>query len=293
MKKDAKRLSFTSFIAGMALSIMGTSGANAGLVDSFPNPPLVSPSGLTFSTDGKKLFVVSISTDDVRQFECSAAFVISSCAQAYVSFSPVGPGIERLAKPPSNFTVTDVEFSRNGKKMFVLFADPEDEIVQYSCAEGFNILTCENTGIVLPVAAQDTGPRGLQFSKEGKRLFVAGNAGDKVFKYVLTTRFDLSTATFSNISFSVSGNPAITGMAFSRQGWRMYITDNSTPDEVKVYCLSMPLDISTAVFLHNIPTGIDTSRGVAISNDGQKMFVANPKEGKINEYDISLTDPCP
>ena len=47
---------------------------------------------------------------------------------------------------------------------------------------------------MVSVASQETVPTGLEFSADGKRMFITGNNGDDVTEYKLTTAFDVSTA---------------------------------------------------------------------------------------------------
>ena len=50
---------------------------------------------------------------------------------------------------------------------------------------------------------EDTEPRGIAFSNDGKRMFITGVTNDKVYQYNLTTAFDVSTASYSNNSIDL------------------------------------------------------------------------------------------
>ena len=52
------------------------------------------------------------------------------------------------------------------------------------------------------ISAQDGGPRDVAFNTDGTKMFVVGSLGDEVNEYNLSTAFDVSTASFSQV-FSV------------------------------------------------------------------------------------------
>ena len=79
------------------------------------------------------------------------------------------------------------------------------------------------------VADYDTSPQGLTFNSDGTKMFVIGNGGNKnsVYEYTLSTAFDISTATYDDVSFSVSSEVTIaTDLTFNSDGTKMFVVDN-------------------------------------------------------------------
>ena len=138
------------------------------------------------------------------------------------------------------------------------------------------------------VSSQESSPRGLAFSANGSKMFVAGDNGDDVNEYTLATPFDVSTAVFDS-SFSVSSQESFPiGLAFSADGSKMFVLGFSGED-VNEYALAAPFDVSTAVFDSSFSVSSQESlpSGLAFSANGEKMFVAGNIGDDINEYALA------
>ena len=71
---------------------------------------------------------------------------------------------------------------------------------------------------------------------------------DRVYQYTLSTAWDVTTASYDSISFSVSSQESITRAGeFSSDGSNMYIVGESS-DTVHQYSLSTAWDVSTASY---------------------------------------------
>ena len=84
--------------------------------------------------------------------------------------------------------------------------------------------TASYDSVSFSVTAEETNPNGIVFNTDGTKLFVVGSTGDDVGQYTLSTAFDISTASFDSISFSVaSQDTSPQGIAFNNNGSKMYI----------------------------------------------------------------------
>ena len=93
------------------------------------------------------------------------------------------------------------------------------------------------------VASQETGPRGLAFSSDGKKFFIVGYQGKDVNEYHMTTAFDVSTASFDS-SFSVNDQEIYPhALAFNTDGTKMFVAGYNG-DDVNEYTLSTAWDVS-------------------------------------------------
>jgi hypothetical protein len=138
------------------------------------------------------------------------------------------------------------------------------------------------------VASQDSTPTGVAFNNNGSKMFVVGFSTDAVFEYTLSTGFDISTATFSQ-SFSVaSQETSPTGIAFSPDGTKMFVT-GYVGDDMNEYTLTTGFDVSTASFTQNFSIAGEEifPTGVAFNTDGTKMFISGQGGDDVNEYDLS------
>ena len=118
-------------------------------------------------------------------------------------------------------------------------------------------------------------------------MFIVGSS-DEVNEYALSTAFDVSTATYTQV-FSVSAqelNPQ--ALAFNNDGTKMYVT-GFTGDDVNVYDLTTGFDVSTASFVQNFSVFSEeqTPMGLIFNGDGTKMYVVGTSGGaKVSEYNL-------
>ena len=178
------------------------------------------PYGLFFSPDGTKMFALDISTDAVYQYSLSTGFDLSTASYDSVSFSAASQDTNTIG----------LSFNPEGTKMFVL-GITGDAVYQYSLSTGFNLSTASYDSVSFSVASQDTVPSSIRFNPDGTRLFVLGVVTDAVYQYSLSTGFNLSTASYDSVSFSVASQEATPyGFDFSSDGSKMYVVgfDNDT-----------------------------------------------------------------
>ena len=204
--------------------------------------------------------------------------------------------IDDVPAPPSivgSFSVAsqdtfpqDLTFSADGTKMFVV-GDSGDDINEYTLTTAFDVSTASFVDS-FPVDLHEVIPRGLAFSDNGTKMFVAGVIRQAVLEYTLTAPFDVSTASFVDSFSTSSQEDEPQGLAFSNDGTKMFVVGNSG-DDINEYTLTAPFDVSTASFVDSFPVASqDTApRGLAFSNDGTKMFVVGNSGDDINEYTLT------
>ena len=180
-------------------------------------------------------------------------------------------------------------FSSDGAKMFVV-GSSGDAVHEYDLSAPFDVTDATHID-AFDVSGNETSPRGMAFSSDGAKMFVAGSRSiDGVHEYALTAPFDVSTATHAaNVSVATQDNSP-QGVAFSSDGSRMFIAGDQN-NGVYEYALGTPFDVTSYSFTayFNV-TGQDrTPEGVAFSNDGARMFVVG--SNRINVYEYALTAP--
>ena len=208
----------------------------ASFVDSFSvNSQDRTPTGFAFSKSGEKMFVVGHFDDTVNEYTLTAAWDIST-ASFVDSFSITSQ--DELA--------TGLAFSKSGEKMFVV-GNTGDDINEYTLSVAWDVSTASFVDS-FSVNSQDDEPRGIAFSKSGKKMFFVGNNANAVYEYTLSTAWDVSTASFVD-SFSVnSQEEKVRDIWFDSSGKTMFLIGIDGID-VNVYKLTVPWDVSTASFV--------------------------------------------
>ena len=127
--------------------------------------------------------------------------------------------------------------------MFVLGATGVD-VNEYTLTTGFVI---SNVTFVdsFSVASQNTDPRDVKFSTDGTVMFIMGRQSttDSVYRYTLTTGFDVSTATYEDSFYIGDQETAGNSIAFSTDGLKMFVLGTNS-EAVNEYTLSTAWDFS-------------------------------------------------
>ena len=139
---------------------------------------------------------------------------------------------------------------------------------------------------------------GLNFNNDGTKMYTVnagGGTSDAVIEYILTTPYDISTATVNNTKIvHRSGgkkNYLPTQVVFNNDGTKMFIVNHAGNKSVDEYLLSTAFDVSTATFDSEISISGQEQRAnsIAFNNDGTRMVVAgvgNNSQVQIHEYSL-------
>jgi len=174
-------------------------------------------------------------------------------------------------------------WSNDGTQFFQIISNT-NEVVEFPAATPFDIGSLgSSTTFSLPTTSDSN--YGLMFSDTGDRMFVSEDLGGDTVQYDLNAPFDLSTITQSG---SVSTTGRVFDITFSQDGTEYYSVDIG--DNFHQRTLSTPFDLTTAGPKTTVSDIQNNSYGIAISNDGSKLFQTGG--GNSNEiYQINLNTP--
>ncbi|AYP28110.1 hypothetical protein HWB26_gp51 [Lentibacter phage vB_LenP_ICBM2] len=180
-------------------------------------------------------------------------------------------------------------FKSDGTKMYMV-GTVGDSVYQYSLSAAWNLSTASYDSVSFSVSGQDTAPLNLFFKEDGTKMYVLGAASKTIYQYSLSTAWDLSTASYDSVSFSVANQDASpSGIFFKPDGTKMYMTGYSG-DRVYPYSLSTPWEINTLSFdsvLFSV-SGQDTSpKDISFNSDGTKMYMVGSTTDSIYQYSLS------
>ena len=235
------------------------------------------PTSLAFKSDGTKMFVVDATTDTVYEYSLSTAWDVSSATYGSVSFS-----VSSQETNPNSLA-----FGDSGTKMYVGGTRNNDSVYQYSLSTAWDLSSASYASKSLDVSSQSNGPYGLAFKSDGTKLFVLGNLNDTVYQYSLSTAWDLSTASYDSVSFSVTTQDNIPqDISFNSDGTKFFVVGNQN-DSVYQYSLNTAWDLSTASYdsvSFSVTTQEGLPLGLAFKSDGTKMFVIGSFQDTVYQY---------
>jgi DNA-binding beta-propeller fold protein YncE len=234
------------------------------------------PTGMAFNNDGTKMYILGNAIDSVHQYTLSTAFDLSTASYDSVSFSVAG----------QDATPADITFNNDGTKMYMVGLS-NDSLYQYSLSTDFDLSTASYDSVSLSVSGQDTSPSSIAFNNDGTKMYLTGSGNDSLYQYSLSTAFDLSTASYDSVSFSVNGqdNDPL-DIAFNTDGTKVYIVGSGS-DSVHQYSLSTAFDLSTASYdsVSFSVGGQDAiPSGMAFNNDGSKIYMLGGSSDTVYQY---------
>ncbi len=229
------------------------------------------------STDGLTMFVSGFDSARVFQYTLTIAFQVSTATYANKSLDTSS----QTAIPVGIFVTTD------GLTLYVVSAI-NYFIYQYTLSTPWDISTATYSSKFF-----DPSPQGqtssLFLSNDGTKMYSFCQSPTKAFQYTLSTPWDISTATYSSLSFDFSSQDTDPmGGAFSYNGKRMFMIGNQTNDAYQ-YTLGTAWDVSTAVYdSKSLDISIQESnlRGFCWANNGLNLYALGVTNSSVFEYKI-------
>ena len=179
-------------------------------------------------------------------------------------------------------------FKPDGTKMYMA-GYVNDAIYQYTLSTAWDLSTASYDSISLSVVSQDNAPMGLTFKPDGTKMYMAGFGGS-IYQYTLSTAWDLSTASYDSVSFSVTSQaPQPRSVTFKPDGTKMYWASSNT-NSVYQYTLSTAWDLSTASYdsaSFSAASQETQVQSILFKPDGAKMYVVGAGSDAVLQYSLS------
>ena len=160
--------------------------------------------------------------------DLSTAFDLSTASYNNVNFSASAQTI----------LLTDVNFNSRWLYRCTLLGWTLTRFINIISLKAFDVSTSYSTimsALLYLVSAER--PFSVIFNPDGTKMYILQDSPGVIYQYNLSTAFNVSTATYDNVSFSVASQEAIAmGVVFSTDGTKMYMVGNST-DSVYQYTL--------------------------------------------------------
>ena len=108
-------------------------------------------------------------------------------------------------------------FKSDGTKMYITGSTAS--VYQYTLSPAWDVTTASYDSVSFSVSSQEAGTEALFFKSDGTKMYILGINSDAVFQYSLSTAWDLSTASYDSVSFSVSSQEANSTALFFKSRW--------------------------------------------------------------------------
>jgi 6-phosphogluconolactonase (cycloisomerase 2 family) len=266
-------------IAGGALSALNT----AEYYSSASEPTSPKNGAIWWDTTNEKVMVYI--ADEFKEVELGAS-ASSSIDISQASYDSVSFSVASQDNIPFGMA-----FNTDGTKMYIC-GWQYDSVYQYSLSTGFDLSTASYDSVSFSTASQDDFPMGVLFSPDGTKMYIVGLSNKKIFQYSLTTAYDLSTASYSNISFStLNEDTGVYDIAFNGDGTKMYaLAGSATNDAVFQYSVSTAYNVSTATYdsvSFSVASQSTAPQGFRFNSDGTQLFIIGQSENAVFQYSLS------
>ena len=195
-----------------------------------------SPEDIAFNADGTKMFLTARNGDKIKEYTVSPGYDVSEASYQ----SGQDGDVSGQTNNPE-----DVYFSTDGLKMFVLENEGTDTVLEYTLGSAFDV-SDESFEDAFTLAVQNNGADSMEFSADGKKLFVTDNS--HVSEHNLSTAWDISTTSYLNKFDITSHTTNPKGLAFSPDGLNMYIIESSATNQLHHYTL----DVAWSLFAKDL-----------------------------------------
>ena len=234
---------------------------------------------LELSSDGRMLFVTSrnpgsdtAGADQVFRYDLSKPYDISTCSfhqkttdldQSSLTSGSNAGDFDHDNAQNRKHRLQGLEFSDDGRKLFLIFFDTNDSNVgsrlyEYTLSTPYDLSTLslnKNAGIEFNNSTTNgvNNPASMRFSSNGRRIFLVSHddVNASITQVSLIKPYDTSSFIIhgrQNIftGLSDSSNKQPRGVAFSKSGLKLYIgNDNNmnSLDQIMEYDLACPFNI--------------------------------------------------
>ena len=234
------------------------------------------PSGISFNTDGTKMFIVGQGTSVMHQYSLTSPFDIASAT------------VEKTLNIGAYSTsLTKVVFSDDGTKMF-LNSYGDKEIEEFELATPFDIGSVTHIRTV-GTAGFDPTVTDAIFNEDGTKLFLLEFQSSVITQFSLPVPYSLEVMNIEVPSLSIGAEESSPhGMSFNHDGSMLFVIGHGS-EEVNAYQLNTPYDVSAGashVGVFDVGAQEGQPSDLAFNNDGTQMYVVGFNADSVITYDI-------
>jgi hypothetical protein len=283
---------------------------------------VASPYGIAIGNNDTKMYIVDNSTDKIYQYTLSTASDITTATYDAVSFSIVGgttalggcfihpsgthfymvKGGSQLiyqynlgtafdiSSTTGTVTYTvaedtacrDVTFNPTGTKMYVMTTTGTDFVYQYDLSTAWDITTATYTvGKSLAVEEGTSSiSYGISFNPDGTRFYASNS--DDLYDYIVSTAYDISTASYSGQSYAIAGGASRTMFSLNSNGDTLFSVSNDGNELVNAS--SIPLEAGSQTL--DLSTG--TTFSFTLSTATTVSFTNPPASGNAIGFSVEI-----
>lgn len=240
------------------------------------------PRGIHITEDGLTFYLIGDSSNTVYQYDLSDAFDTGTMVYSGKSFSVA-----------TESTVPyDVVLKDDGTKMYVIDGTT-GLLSQYTLSTPYDVTTAVVDVASIATSNETTSPRSINFSSDGSKIFIFFTTGYIVYRYDLTTPWDLSAYTVNASTLALDTSIITTTQSAVTTPNGKYVCPICASNyHVYQVELSTPYDLSTEVYDYNFldisSETYSAANSITWSEDGTSFFkLGDSTEEHVTQYNMT------
>ena len=189
---------------------------------SYSNSSITNAYTIQFKPDGTKLFIQAYEDDRVYEHTLSTAWDLSTASY----------NNNNLYYGGETATAYDFHIGANGTKIYV--SNNDSPMYQYTMSTAWDISTASYDSVTFAVSDQtpSDGWR-VQFNADGTKMY--GMNADDIYIYTLTTAWDISTASYDGVNYTMTNYTSHRNFVFKDDGTKIYASEGSSSGKIAQY----------------------------------------------------------
>jgi sugar lactone lactonase YvrE len=131
------------------------------------------PTGLFFSPDGLRMYIVGTTGDDVNEYSLTTAWNVTTASY-----------VRNYSVSLQEFNPSGIHFKTDGSRMYIIGIS-NDRVHEYTLSTAWNISTATFVQN-FSVAGQELTPNAVFFKPDGTAMYIVGISSDAVYEYVIS-----------------------------------------------------------------------------------------------------------
>jgi glutamine cyclotransferase len=255
-----------------------------------------------FKPDGTVMYLVGEISLKILQYNLSRPWDITSAVYNDIYYDIADGGtINPQINDPKGLV-----FKADGTKLYLANSweggADADNIFAYTLSTPWDLSTISYTGDFYDFSEQNINVHSLFLKNDGTKMYLAdygldGTGSPQIRQYSLSTPWDISTASYDNISLNCSAEipNRLESFFIKDDGTTLFAVTRADSTKIFQYNLSTPWDISTGNYTGHyldyntepLTTG-EQARGIFVKPGGTKLYLINNYHNKIHQ--ITLAD---
>ncbi len=186
------------------------------------------PTDLKFNSSGTVMYMTGDSNNKTFVYNLSTAFDLSTASYSSNSYN--------FSSVISPTLATHISFNDDGTKLYI---SSNEVVTQCSLSTAYDLSTLSSDSKSFDAGNQVNEGSNLDFNTTGSKMFMSDVSAATVYEFSLSTNFDVSTASYNNVSFDMSSEGgSARGLVFGKDGEKMYMCTGSGGDRIYQYSVS-------------------------------------------------------